>query len=89
MHSLCTSLYIPPLQHTTHYTGEQPCWLIKICSAPLPLLNTCDRLSLNVGSVMLQIRALDKKANKIEKLKNKKGGHNMWNEVHELGQLIR
>lgn len=39
--------------------------------------------------VVLQIRALDKKANKIEKLKNKKGGHNMWNEVHELGQLIR
>ncbi|DBA73603.1 TPA: hypothetical protein ACH3X1_011245 [Trebouxia sp. C0004] len=34
-------------------------------------------------------RALAKKANKIEKLKNKKGGHAMWGEVHELGQLIR
>lgn len=42
-----------------------------------------------LGLYLLQIRALDKKANKIEKLKNKKGGHNMWNEVHELGQLIR
>ena len=38
---------------------------------------------------MLQLRALDKKANKIEKLKNKKGGHKMWQEVHELGALIR
>ena len=38
---------------------------------------------------VFQVRALDKKANKIEKLKNKKGGHNMWSEVHELGQLIR
>lgn len=37
----------------------------------------------------LQIRALDKKANKIEKMKNKKGGQAMWSEVHELGQLIR
>jgi hypothetical protein len=37
----------------------------------------------------MQERALAKKANKIEKLKNKKGGHAMWGEVHELGQLIR
>ena len=37
----------------------------------------------------VQLRALDKKANKVEKMKNKKGGHNMWTEVHELGQLIR
>ena len=37
----------------------------------------------------LQKRALDKKANKIEKMKNKKGGQAMWSEVHELGQLIR
>ena len=37
----------------------------------------------------VQKRALDKKANKIEKLKNKKGGQAMWSEVHELGQLIR
>lgn len=37
----------------------------------------------------IQMRALDKKANKIEKLKNKKGGHAAWEDVHELGQLIR
>ena len=37
----------------------------------------------------MQMRALDKKANKVEKLKNKKGGEAMWSEVHELGQLIR
>lgn len=36
-----------------------------------------------------RLRALDKKANKIEKMKNKKGGHKMWQEVHELGALIR
>ncbi|KAL3141562.1 hypothetical protein ABBQ32_004808 [Trebouxia sp. C0010 RCD-2024] len=36
-----------------------------------------------------RMRALDKKANKVEKLKNKKGGEAMWSEVHELGQLIR
>ena len=37
----------------------------------------------------IQMRALNKKANKIEKLKNKKGGHAAWEDVHELGQLIR
>lgn len=41
------------------------------------------------SALNLQKRALDKKANKVEKLKNKKGGEAMWSEVHELGQLIR
>lgn len=36
----------------------------------------------------VQLRALHKKANKVEKMKNKKGGHKMWQEVHELGALI-
>ena len=51
LHSLCASVYIPPLQHTTHYTGEQPCWLINTCTVPLLPLFTRDRLGLNVGNV--------------------------------------
>ena len=37
----------------------------------------------------LQMRALAKKANKTEKLKNSKGGHQIWTEIGELGALIR
>ena len=35
------------------------------------------------------MRALAKKANKTEKLKNSKGGHQIWTEIGELGALIR
>ena len=37
----------------------------------------------------LQAKALAKKANKAEKTKNKKAGSRMWDEVHELGELVR
>lgn len=36
-----------------------------------------------------QARALAKKAAKPEKIKSEKGGHMMWTEVGELGQMIR
>eukprot|EP00891_Asterochloris_glomerata_P008527 jgi/Astpho2/8527/Aster-05562 len=36
-----------------------------------------------------RMRALAKKANKTEKLKNAKGGHQIWSEIGELGALIR
>ncbi len=49
----------------------------------------CKRQHTTDVLLCMQERALAKKANKIEKLKNKKGGHAMWGEVHELGQLIR
>ena len=35
------------------------------------------------------MRALAKKANKAEKIKNEKGGDRMWSEVSELGEMIR
>jgi hypothetical protein len=37
----------------------------------------------------MQLRALEKKANKVEKLKIKKDGSRMWTEVAEIGELIR
>lgn len=37
----------------------------------------------------VQARALAKKAAKPEKIKSEKGGHMMWTEVGELGQMIR
>lgn len=40
-------------------------------------------------AVSAQLRALAKKANKTEKIKNEKGGHRMWSEVSELGEMIR
>ena len=36
-----------------------------------------------------QMRALHKKAAKAEKVKTEKGGHMMWKEVGELGEMIR
>ena len=36
-----------------------------------------------------QTRALDRKANKPEKLKVQKDGSVMWTEVHELAELVR
>lgn len=39
--------------------------------------------------MLLQLRSMAKKANKAEKVKNQKGGHKMWTEVSELGELIR
>lgn len=36
-----------------------------------------------------RLRALEKKANKVEKLKIKKDGSRMWTEVAEIGELIR
>lgn len=36
-----------------------------------------------------QVRALHRKAAKAEKVKTEKGGHMMWTEVGELGQMIR
>lgn len=35
------------------------------------------------------MRALEKKSNKVEKLKIKKDGSQMWTEVQEIGELIR
>lgn len=35
------------------------------------------------------MRALHKKAAKAEKVKTEKGGHMMWTEVGELGEMIR
>lgn len=37
----------------------------------------------------VQLKALEKKANKVEKLKVKKDGSRMWTEVQEIGELIR
>ena len=37
----------------------------------------------------VQVRALNKKAAKAEKVKNEKGGHMMWSEVGELGKMVR
>ena len=39
--------------------------------------------------MLAQMRALDPKANKAEKVKNAKGGHRMWTDVSELGEMIR
>jgi len=36
-----------------------------------------------------RLKALEKKANKVEKLKVKKDGSRMWTEVQEIGELIR
>jgi hypothetical protein len=39
--------------------------------------------------VRTQVRALSDSANKVEKVKNQKGGQRMWTEVEELGELVR
>lgn len=36
-----------------------------------------------------QARALSDGANKVERLKNQKGGQQMWTDVAELGELVR
>ena len=51
-----------------------------------------DAHSLRLGTTLarlVQMRALDPKANKAEKVKNAKGGHRMWTDVSELGEMIR
>ena len=40
-------------------------------------------------ALFTQLRALDKKANKFEKIKNEKCGSVVWSEVSELAALIR
>lgn len=41
------------------------------------------------ASCLAQLRALEKKANRVEKQKIKKDGSQMWTEVYEIGDLIR
>ena len=43
----------------------------------------------DVVLLWMQLRALDKKASKPEKIKNAKGGHRMWEDVFDLGEKIR
>ena len=43
----------------------------------------------DVAVLCVQLRALDKKASKPEKIKNAKGGHRMWEDVFDLGEKIR
>ena len=43
----------------------------------------------DVALACVQLRALDKKASKPEKIKNAKGGHRMWEDVFDLGEKIR
>ena len=64
-----------------HYIGQQSYQALPVsllCPSPLSSALTC-----------MQMRALAKKANKTEKLKNAKGGHQIWSEIGELGALIR
>ena len=37
----------------------------------------------------MQERSLAKKANKVEKMKLQKAGHRAWEDVQELGRLVR
>jgi ferredoxin-nitrite reductase len=48
-----------------------------------------DRSGLTYLSNEARARALAKKANKFEKIKNEKGGHRIWTEVSELAALVR
>lgn len=50
---------------------------------------TLQSISLFSPLHLLQLRALDKKSNKFEKVKNQKCGSKMWTEVSELASLIR
>jgi hypothetical protein len=82
------SLKASPMQRTWH--GFQHA--ISTCKRALKRWNPCTRASLNAPPCWCaQLRVLDstKKPNKVEKIKAKKGGHRMWTEVSELGELIR
>ena len=56
---------------------------------PAPVTAASQSSELSPYLCCLQMRALAKKSNKTEKLKNAKGGHQIWTEIGELGALIR
>lgn len=42
-----------------------------------------------ISILLVQLEALGKKANKVEKMKNKKAGNRIWQDIEELAALIR
>lgn len=70
------------------YGGVLPAQFVE--EMPHQLLRTVRSCNdVNLCAWYAKLRALEKKANKVEKMKIKKDGSRMWTEVGELGQRVR
>ena len=86
----------PPCGALWHAWQQAPC--VAVARPPLTALQQLRstesalwaRTALTAGrAARAQMRALHKKAAKAEKVKTEKGGHMMWTEVGELGEMVR